>query len=287
MRYFAEFPIIQYGDNPVRNMFARVKFDKKLEENASSFYPYQLKPGERPDVVGYGYYDDPFSDWLIYFANKVIDPYYDYYLDQEKFDAYIDSKYGGMANAQSQIYGYRNNWTEDDTILTISAYDALPSNLKKFWRPVLGYNGALTGYERTPLDTYLSTNMIVSMTVTLSGNTEFTVGEQVTQYNGSTPIANAMIGFANSTVVTVQHVTGEFQANTSYKLVGNDSTANAVVDSVTTLKQNYADNEAIYYSSFSFYDYENEMNEQKRTINLLDNRYSPTVERQFKILMSK
>ena len=287
MKYFAEFPIIEYKLSPARNMFARVKFDKKIEQSAVSFYPYKLEPGDRPDVVAYGYYDDPYSDWLVYFTNKVIDPYYDYYLDQEQFNSFITQKYGGIANAQSQIYGYRNNWNEDETVLTISAYEALTKNLKKFWRPVVGYNGSVTGYERAPHDTYLNTNMIVSLSIDLDGNTTFTTGEKATQYNGATPVANGTITFSNTSTVIVKHVTGAFQANTSYTIKGQDSTANAVVTVATILKQNYANNEGSYYSSFSFYDYEEEVNSFKRTINLIDNRYSSTVERQFKSLMNR
>jgi hypothetical protein len=287
MRYFAEFPIIEYKLSPVRNIFARVKFDKKIEDAGTNFYPYQLEPGDRPDVVAYGYYDDSFSDWLIYFTNKIVDPYYDYYLDEEKFNAFIDQKYGGIANAQSQIYGYRNNWNEDDTVLTVSGYEALTKNLKKFWKPVVGYTGSITGYERTPHDTYLNTNMIVSINIDLSGNSSFTVGERATQYNGATPVANGVVTFSNTTNIIVKHVTGAFQANTSYTVKGDDSSANATATGVTVLKQNYANNEAIYYSSYSYYDYENELNSQKRIINLIDNRYSSTIERQFKALMNR
>lgn len=287
MKYFAEFPIIEYNNNPVRNMFARVKFDKKIEENAVNFYPYQLEPGDRPDIVAYGYYDDSFSDWLVYFSNKVVDPYYDYYLDSDKFDKVIEQKYGGIANAQSLIYGYRNNWNEDETVLTIAGYDALTTNLKKFWKPVIGYSGSITGYDRAQLDTYITTNKIVSLNISLSGNTTFQVDERITQYNGTTPVANAVISKANTTNIIVRHVTGEFVANTSYTIKGVDSSANALTVSVSTLKQNFSNNEAIYYSSYSYYDYENEMNESKRTINLIDNRYSSTIERQFSNLMNR
>jgi hypothetical protein len=103
MKYFANFPIINYANNAVRNIFAKVKFDKKMEEYTNSYYPYQLEEGERPDVISHAYYDDAFNDWLVYYANKVVDPYFDYYIDQRNFNAYIDAKYGSMSNAQSQI----------------------------------------------------------------------------------------------------------------------------------------------------------------------------------------
>ena len=287
MKYFANFPIMTYANTAARDIFARVKFDKTVESYTKHFYPYQLQQGDRPDIVAYGYYDDAFADWLVYFANKIVDPYYDYHLNQQQFDAFIEQKYGSISAAQSKIYGYRNNWSEDDTVLTISAYDALPSNLKKFWNPVLGYSGTITGYDRAKQDTYLTTNKVVSLTVILQSNTQFVLEEKVTQYNGSTPVANGVVAFANSSTAIVQHIEGEFVANTTYTVKGNESQANAVASSVTTIKQNYANNEAIYYSSYTYYDYENELNSQKQSIDLIDNRYSSTIERQFKQLMNK
>jgi len=285
MKYFSNFPIINYANNAVRNIFAKVKFDKKMEEYTNSYYPYQLQEGERPDVISHAYYDDAFNDWLVYYANKVVDPYFDYYLDQGNFNKYIDAKYGSISNAQSQVYGYRNNWSEDESIITAAAYASLATNLKKFWAPVVGYSGSITGYERSKSDTYLSTNKIDGLTITITSNTEFSVNQKVTQFNGATPVANAYITFANTSTLVVQHLDGGFQANASYVL--SSSTANATVTSVTTIKQNFENNEALYYSSYSYHDYENELNEQKRSINLLDNRYTATVERQFRQLMNK
>lgn len=286
MKYFSNFPIINYSNNAVRDIFARVKLDKEVEQYSQHFYPYQLQQGDRADVVAYGYYDDSFADWVVYFANKVVDPYYDYYLDLNQFEEYLANKYGSIATAQAKIYGYRNNWSADDTVLTISAYDALPANLKKFWNPVVGYSGTITGYERAKQDTYLTTNKVDSLKIILSSNTEFVVGEKISQYYGTQRIANAHVCFSNSTVVMIQHLDGAFSSNAAYTIKGDDSEANAVVTSVTTIQQNFANNEAIYYSPYTYYDYENELNEQKRAINLIDNRYTSALERQFKQLLN-
>ena len=183
------------------------------------------------------------------------------------------------------IYGYRNNWSEDESVITIAAYNALATNLKKLWAPVTGYSGSINGYERAKSDTYITTNKIDALTITITSNTGFVVGQKLTQYNGATPVANAYVTFANTSTLVVQHLDGGFQANASYVLTS--STANATVSGVTTIKQNFANNEALYYSSYSYYDYENEINEQKRSIKLLDNRYTATVERQFRQLMNK
>jgi len=287
MKYFSNFPIISYANNAVRNIFAKVKLDKKFKEYTQSFYPYDVQQGDRPDVIAYGYYDDSYNDWMVYFANQMVDPYYDYFLDSLQFDTYIDSKYGSMANAQSQIFGYRNNWYEDDTVLTTTQYEALATNLKKHWAPVIGYSGSITGYERSKSDSYITTNRIVTIPISLNSNTEFIVGERIQQTYSTTIYANATITFANSTVLTVQHTDGGFVANTQYTITGKTSLATAAATDVVLIKQNFANNETLYYSAYSAYDYEEELNRQKAIINLVDNRYASTIERQFRQLLSE
>jgi hypothetical protein len=292
MRYFSNFPIISYANNSVKNIFARVRIDKKVKEYSNSFYPYDLEAGDRPDVVSYAYYEDPYNDWMIYFANDVLDPYYDYYLDQNQFNSLIQQKYGSIANAQLNVYGYRNNWYSDETVLTIAAYDGLSSNLKKYWDPVIGYSGVITGYQRAKLDTIITTNKVTSLSISLTGNTTFKVGERVQQSqitNGLIPSANAFVSFANTSTVIVQHVDGGFieEDPINYVLTGRDTGATAAVISETTLKQNIPIDEVIYYSPYSFYDYEEELNQQKNRINLIDNRYSSTIERQLRQLLSE
>lgn len=287
MRYFSNFPIVSYANNAVRNVFAKVKLDKTFKEYAHSFYPYDIEQGDRPDIISFAYYEDSYNDWMVYYANQIIDPYYDYFLDQQQFNDYIESKYGSMSNAQIQIAGYRNNWYEDETVLTVAAYDALPKNLKKHWAPVVGYSGSITGYERSKSDTYITTNRIITIKINTLSNTEFVVGERIQQKLNTVIQANATVTFANSTVLTVHHTDGDFLANTEYTLSGLSSGANGVATVVTVIKQNFANNEALYYSPYTQYDYEDEMNRQKARINLIDNRYASTIERQLRQLLSE
>jgi hypothetical protein len=287
MRYFSNFPIISYANNSAKNIFTRVRIDKKVKEYSSTFYPYDLQAGDRPDVISFAYYEDSFNDWLIYYANEIIDPYYDYYLDQNQFNTLVEQKYGSISNAQLYVCGYRNNWYADETVLTVAAYDALAANLKKYWAPVVGYSGVITGYERNKIDTKITTNAVLSLKIEETGNTSFAVGERVQQKNGSVPVANAFVSFANSTTLMVQHIDGSFSANSQYVLSGRESEATAVVTLVTTIKENIPPTEALYYSPYSFYDLEEETNQQKNKINLIDNRYASTVERQLRQLLSE
>jgi hypothetical protein len=55
---------------------------------------------------------------------------------------------------------------------------------------------------------------------------------------------------------------------------------------VTTIKENINANTLIYFSPVTAFDYENEINQQKKTINLMDNRYVSMVHNTFSELMN-
>jgi len=284
MRYFSNFPVTNYANNLVKNIFTRVRISDNITDYSHAFYPYENKEKERMDMIAYDYYEDQYNDWIIYFTNKIIDPYYDLYLSQEDFDNYIIQKYGSITNAQTKILGYRNNWYLDEQTLTLSGYNALPANLKKYWTSIASENNISVGYERSPSDVTLTTNKILSLTTTFNTGNSFTVDERVTLMNGSASVANGTVSFSNSSITVVRHIEGTFSNNSSYYLSGE--TSNATINTVTTINSNIDDTEVVYYTSYSAFDYENELNESKKSIKLLDNRYAATVERQFRNLLN-
>jgi len=284
MRYFSNFPVTNYANNLVKNIFTRVRISDNITDYSHVFYPYENKEKERMDMIAYDYYEDQYNDWIIYFTNKIIDPYYDLYLSQEDFDNYIIQKYGSITKAQTKILGYRNNWYLDEQTLTLSGYNALPANLKKYWTPIVSENNISIGYERSPSDVTLTTNKVLSLTTTFNTGNSFTIDERVTLMNGSLSVANGTVSFSNSSITVVRHIEGTFSNNSSYYLSG--ATSNAAINTVTTINSNIDDTEVVYYTSYSAFDYENELNESKKSIKLLDNRYAATVERQLRNLLN-
>ena len=73
---------------------------------------------------------------------------------------------------------------------------------------------------------------------------------------------------------------------TANNLKGGDSLANATVSSVNTLTTSISADIQSYFESANFYDYENELNEQKKNIKLIDVAYVSAIEREFKQLLS-
>jgi len=112
-KYFANFPLIAYGNNTIRNLVSRTAVFQDVLSNQTLFYPYTIKDGERADTLAYDYYGDSDLFWIIYLVNNIIDPYYDWPLSNEDFASFIGKKYesipgvgDGVIQAQSTIAYY-------------------------------------------------------------------------------------------------------------------------------------------------------------------------------------
>lgn len=272
-RYFDRFPVVDYNGTIAKNILARVDFTDQTKKDIYSTFQFTLEEGfERPDLLSYNYYGSSQFDWMIYLTNNIVDPYYDYYKSTPDFKSYIDRKYGSTQNARLITKFYRNNWHDDDRLITPVQYEALPAdetlNLRKYWKPKLANTGAILGYERIKEDWVVSTNKIVLLSLTVSP-TDFVVGDKVSQ---SSTNATATVDFVDTenNTLTVKHVTGTFEANTSEG-----------ISEVTLIKQNISDEEASYWYEVTAYDEELETNELKRNVYVLKRSYLAEVEKQF------
>lgn len=114
-QYFNNFPVIRYDINraklssrdSVTNIFFRIGIIKEIMRNISSYYDYTIRDGDKPETLAEKIYGNPESHWIILYANDVIDPHYDWPLDNLSFEKYIADKYkttarrSGVANAVS------------------------------------------------------------------------------------------------------------------------------------------------------------------------------------------
>jgi hypothetical protein len=109
MQYFESFPTILYSFDPstgfqlVTNIFARVKFLDKILSNTLVYYPYSVQDGDTAWSIADKYYDDPQRHWIVYFAQQLVDPYFDWPLTQKDLDNNIVARYGSIANAQATL----------------------------------------------------------------------------------------------------------------------------------------------------------------------------------------
>lgn len=271
--YFNFFPTTSYANNIVTNVIAKVKFDQSVQENLAIFYPYTIIQGERADQIAARVYDDPTLDWIIYLSNDITDPYYDWPLSQEQFNQYIIAKYGSISKAE-EIAFYRNNYASDDTMLSPSSYNSLSTTVKKYYSPIIGFNDQVVSYQRKPLDTVLDTNVIVSLTV--SSNSGFVVGEKITQNSNS-----GYITYVGTNTLIINKVTGSFSNST---ITGFTSKSTTTVTNSNTLNQSIPISEVSFYSPVTYLTYEEEVNESKYNIRILDRSYIGKIQKDMREL---
>lgn len=280
MNYFNKFPTINYNGSLAKNILARSKLSDATRSNKTIFYPYTMAEADRVDNLSDQYYDDPGYSWLIWFTNDIIDPYYEMPLSEEQLYELITAKYGSLEYAMRKIVNYRNNWYGNDTKLSVDQYNALTDRFKKYWDPVVNNDYVVQSYTRKRVDTMLATNKTITMGI---ANTEasFTVGEEV-----RVDAANyGFCTFSNSSVVSLQHITGSFNANAS--ISGVESNTVAIVTSVTTLSETQAATDPQYWSAMTLFDLEQEANELRKDIKLLDVRYKAQAESELKRVMNQ
>ena len=286
--FFKHYPLVRYGNtvsNTVSvNILAKIAFQKNLQQNFEIFHPYTIREGDRADIIANKYYGDSGYDWLVYYSNNVVDPYYDWYMDGESFKRYITDKYGSLTVANRNIKFFRSNYVSDDSMITTAAYAALSANQKRFWAPVTAMNNNVIRYERKKEDIIFQTNRVQQLSISLVGNTSFTTNEYVYQTSGGVTVSSGTVTYSNSSISIISNVGGTL--STSNNLKGGDSGANATVSSITTLSTSIGADIQSYFESVSYFDYETELNEQKKNIKLIDVGYVSAIEREFKQLLS-
>jgi hypothetical protein len=88
------------GLDSVTNIVARFGFEKKLKENSAAFYKYSVKDSDTPEIIATKFYDSPERHWIVLLFNDIIDPQYDWPLNNNTLISFIDNKYtaNGVAN---------------------------------------------------------------------------------------------------------------------------------------------------------------------------------------------
>lgn len=284
--FFTKLGTTSYNGEIVVDILKSVRFKEFVKKNIVTYYPYTIKEGERADTIAYNYYDDERYAWVVYLSNNIIDPYHQWPLSVKDFSKFIISKYGSIETAQEKIAFYRNNWYDDDTLITSSAYNALAPSLKNYWSPIIGYNGEIGSYERKKEDTIVETNVIYEIGVNNSDG--FILGEKVVQKTSGTISATGWIKSIKENIVVVNNVTGQFNltAGAVGSITGSTSSVSRSVTSSTLTYRAVPLLEGAYWSPVNYYDYEDELNESRKHIKLIDRQYISTIEDQMSELLS-
>jgi hypothetical protein len=287
-KYFEKFPVIQYLNNEVVDITRRAVLLQKVSSNPYVFYPYEIADGERADQFSARYYDDAFRSWQLYITNKIVDPYYEWYLMDDEFNEFVEKKYGSYINAVEKIKHYKNNW-EQQNELDVSGYNALPGSLKIYWEPVYSAGSTIISYKRKELDLRSNTNRIVSYNV--SDGSNFIIDEICDIVFDNTSVGKGQVAQTTNTHILIQHLSGTYNISdtvsitTNSYIFGKESKSNTQLLSISSVSNNFLPEEEVYWTPVSYYQYEQDKNEFNKTIRILDSNFSQQMSDELKILM--
>lgn len=280
MNYFNKLPTINYNGFAAKNLLARAVISDTTKQNDTVFYPYTIQEDDgRLDNLSQNYYDNPGYTWLIWHTNNIIDPYYGTPLTDQDLYWFINSKYGSFADAERKIAFYRSNWESDSRILSQEQFNSLQDSEKRYWNPQLDLNFQVVGYERKKETRIVNTNKILYIEFQLTEGSGFSAEEKVFSDSSTW----GWLTTADSNMLMLQHINGEFSIGDVIE--GETSGTKATITSVSVISQTSAAENPLYWESVSYAQFEQEENEKKRNIQLLDNRYKSQIESDLKRVM--
>lgn len=291
--YFKNFNIITYANNQAIDLTERIVVLNNLEKNPYLFYPTDITNGIRPDQVASQVYNDPYSSWLLYLSNDIVDPYYEWYLNDHQFNEFVGKKYGTVEKAQQKVAYYCNSWADQRTI-DIATFQALNPNQQKYWTPKYDNLGRISEYSRSKVDWKVSTNYVVSFNIS-GDNNAFISDELISIKLNVSSVGRGQVAYSNSSTVVIQHCSGDFFprqeddliiTETSY-VYGTESQSNCIITSCTFIANNIPAEEYSYWHSKSYYDVEVEKNEGNKTIRVMQQQYVPQFIRNTKQLLGE
>lgn len=150
MYYFNNFPNIQYNNVTGKNIILKAAIINEVLNKATAFYPYIIKEGYRPDRVAEEEYGNPVLEWVVYFSNNIVDPYYQWPMNYDNLKAYLEKKYNKTVyelQNQTSHYEYtgltndsandiaRKNWK-----MSTTTFSNLSSTDRSGWTAVSVYD---------------------------------------------------------------------------------------------------------------------------------------------------
>jgi len=117
--YFNKFPKIFYSyddfktADQITNIISRFALEESLKENSSVYYDYDIRDGDTPEILASKIYDSPERHWIVMMMNDIMDVNYDWPMEYQYLNIYIDKKY--MANANSSASGSGIQWARGNT----------------------------------------------------------------------------------------------------------------------------------------------------------------------------
>jgi hypothetical protein len=112
--YSAEDPGEGYGVDYVTNITSRFGFETSFKDNTSVYYKYDIQDSDTPEIIADKMYGSSEKHWVVLMLNDIVDPQFDWPLDQRTINVFINEKYSanasvgqtGLAWSQSNTHSY-------------------------------------------------------------------------------------------------------------------------------------------------------------------------------------
>ena len=116
-RFFRYFPKTLYYSkldskslDTITNILTRFKFENSFKDNSITYYEYDIKDSDTPEIIASKFYDSPEKHWAVLLINDIIDPQWDWPMDQGTMIKFIESKYSANATVgQTGVHWSKNN----------------------------------------------------------------------------------------------------------------------------------------------------------------------------------
>jgi len=92
--YFATFPVIDYGDNTIRDISRVVYIPDEIRNNIALWKDYDIRDGQTPDNIAYDYYGDSNLHWVVLLMNDIVDPFFDWPLTVTQLRRHVIENFG-------------------------------------------------------------------------------------------------------------------------------------------------------------------------------------------------
>ena len=114
-KYFSYFPKTVYtldssNADAVTSIVSRFGFESSFKNNTAVYYEYNIQDSDTPEIIANKFYGDSEKHWVVLMLNQIIDPQFDWPLDQRTIISFINEKYSANASAgQSGITWAQTN----------------------------------------------------------------------------------------------------------------------------------------------------------------------------------
>ena len=101
--YFSSFPYIFYdvektgNERKATHILKRIAFRQKVKDRANLFYTHYVQDGETPELLAHKMYGNAQYHWVILLLNERHNPYFDWPMGYQAFQAYLATKYPGKS----------------------------------------------------------------------------------------------------------------------------------------------------------------------------------------------